>query len=49
MVLEDIKKTMMMIIIKPRLYEWNVMLISLKNVTNIFSRTMAEVFKDWNN
>jgi hypothetical protein len=43
MALDDIKK--ITIITKLGLYEWNVMPFSLKNATNIFSRTMANIFK----
>ncbi len=45
MSLNDIKKTV--IIMKSSLYDWNVMLFGLKNVTGTFSKTMVEVFKDW--
>jgi hypothetical protein len=31
------------------LFKWNVMPFGLKNATNIFSRTMAEVFKGLTN
>ncbi len=44
---KDMKKTI--ILTKLGFYEWNVMPFGLKNATNIFSRTMAKVFKDWNN
>jgi hypothetical protein len=42
---DDIKK--IAIITKYGLYDWNVMLFGLKNVTGMFSKTMVEVFKDW--
>jgi len=41
---EDVGK--IALITKSRLYEWNVMPFDLKNVTNTFTQTMAEVFKD---
>jgi len=41
---EDVKKTAL--ITKTGLYDWTVMPFRLKNATNTFSRTMAEVFKD---
>jgi hypothetical protein len=44
---EDMKKKAL--IINTRLYEWMVMLFGLKNVTNIFTRTMLEVFKELGN
>jgi hypothetical protein len=44
---DDVKKTA--IITKSGLYDWNVMPFGLKNATGTFSRTMAEVFKDWTN
>jgi hypothetical protein len=44
---ENMRKTI--IITKSGFYEWNVMPFGLKNATNIFSRMMAEVFKDWKN
>jgi hypothetical protein len=44
---KNIKK--ITIITKLRFYEWNVMPFKLKNTINTFSRTMAKVFKDWNN
>ncbi len=47
MAFEDIKK--IATITKLWLYECNVMPFGLKNVIGIFSWTMAEVFKDWNN
>jgi beta-glucosidase/6-phospho-beta-glucosidase/beta-galactosidase len=47
MLLDDIKKTV--IITKSGLYHWNVMPFELKNVIGMFSKTMAEVFKDWTN
>jgi hypothetical protein len=47
MAFEDIKKTTF--ITKLGLYEWGVMPFGLKNAINIFSQTMAEVFKDWRN
>jgi hypothetical protein len=47
MSLDDVKKTT--IITKSGLYDWNVMLFRMKNATRMFSKTMAEVFKDWTN
>lgn len=44
---KDVRKTIM--IIKSRMFEWNVMPFGLKNVTSIFFCTMAEVFKGWTN
>jgi hypothetical protein len=41
---EDVGK--IALITKSRLYEWNVMPFGLKNATNTFTQTMAEVFKD---
>jgi hypothetical protein len=41
---EDMKK--MALITKTGLYDWIVMPFGLKNVTNTFTRTMSEVFKD---
>jgi hypothetical protein len=43
MVDEDVHK--IIIITKTRFFEWNVMPFTLKNGTNTFFRTMAEVFK----
>jgi len=47
MALDDVKKKT--IITKSSLYEWNVMSFGLKNTTSMFSRTMVDVFKKWNN
>jgi len=47
MSLDDVKKTT--IITKSGLYDWNVIPFGLKNATRTFSKTMAEVFKDWTN
>jgi len=44
---EDVKKTAM--ITKSGLYEWNVMPFGLKNAISTFSRTMADIFKEWTN
>jgi hypothetical protein len=44
---DDVKKTI--VITKSRLYEWNVMPLGLKNATSTFSRTMANIFKEWTN
>jgi len=44
MVPKDMKKTTL--ITKTRLYDWTVMPFGLKNATNIFTKTMLEVFKD---
>jgi hypothetical protein len=41
---KDMKKTTL--ITKTRLYDWTVMPFGLKNATNIFTKTMLEVFKD---
>jgi hypothetical protein len=41
---EDMKK--IALIIKTRLYEWTVMMFGHKNVTNTFTMTMLEVFKE---
>jgi putative transposase len=47
MALDDVKKTT--VITKLGLYEWNVMPFKLKNATSTFSRTMADIFKEWTN
>jgi hypothetical protein len=47
MTMDDIKKTT--VITKLGIYELNIMPFGLKNATNAFSRTMAKVFKHWNN
>jgi len=44
---DEVKKTT--IITKSDLYDLNVMLFGLNNAIRPFSRTMAEVFKDWTN
>jgi hypothetical protein len=44
---DNVKKITM--ITKSGLYEWNVMPFGLKNTTNTFSRTMADIFKEWTN
>ncbi len=44
---DDVKK--IAIITKLGLYEWNVMPFRLKNTTNTFSRTMADIFQKWTN
>jgi hypothetical protein len=44
---DDVKKTA--IITKAGLYDWNVIPFRLKNATRTFSKTMAEVLKDWTN
>jgi len=31
------------------MYDWSVMPFGLKNAINIFSQTMAKIFKDWKN
>jgi hypothetical protein len=41
---EDMGKTAL--ITKSGLYDWNVMPFGLKNATNTFTWTMAEIFKD---
>ncbi len=38
---------MIVVVIKTRLFEWNVMPFKLKNATNTFSMPMAKVFKKW--
>jgi hypothetical protein len=43
----DIKKTT--IITRFGLYDWNVMPFGLNNAIKTFSKTIAEVFKDWTN
>jgi hypothetical protein len=43
----DVNKIVM--ITKLGLYEWNVMPFGLKNATNTFSQTMADIFKEWTN
>jgi hypothetical protein len=43
MALNDVKKKT--VITKSGLYEWNVIPFGLKNATNMFSHTMADVFK----
>jgi len=45
MSLNDVKK--IVVITKSDFYDWTVMPFGLKNATRTFSRTMAEVFKDW--
>ncbi len=45
MALDDVKK--IVVITKSRLFEWNVMLFNLKNATNTFLWTMANIFKDY--
>jgi hypothetical protein len=45
MAFDDVKKTTM--ITKSSLYEWNMMPFELKNATNTFSHTMANIFKEW--
>jgi hypothetical protein len=44
---KDVKKTT--VITKSALYEWNVMPFGLKNAISTFSRTMADIFKEWTN
>jgi putative transposase len=47
MVPDDVKKTT--IITKSGLHEWNIMPLGLKNTISTFSRTMADIFKEWTN
>ncbi len=47
MALDDVKKTVM--VTKSSLYERNVMPFRLKNATSTFSRSMADIFKEWIN
>ncbi len=47
MVPNDVKKTT--IITKSGLHEWNIMPFGLKNTISTFSRTMADIFKEWTN
>ncbi len=47
MSLDDVKK--IAIITNSNIYDWNVMPFGLKNATGTFSKTMAEIFKDWTN
>jgi hypothetical protein len=47
MSLDDVKK--IAIIMKSSFYDLIVMPFRLKNATRTFSRTKAEVFKDWTN
>jgi hypothetical protein len=44
---DDVKKTV--IVTKFGFYDWTMMPFGLKNAIGTFSRTMAEVFKDWTN
>ncbi len=44
---DDVKKTV--IVTKSGFYDWTMMPFGLKNAIGTFSRTMAEVFKDWTN
>jgi hypothetical protein len=43
----EVKKTS--VITKFGLYDWIVMPFGLKNATGTFSKTIAEIFKDWTN
>jgi hypothetical protein len=47
MALDDVKK--IVVITKLGLYEWKVISFGLKNTTSTFSRTMANIFKEWTN
>jgi hypothetical protein len=47
MVPNDVKKKTL--ITKSGLNEWNIMPFGLKNATSTFSRTMANIFKEWTN
>jgi hypothetical protein len=38
---------MIVVVIKTRFFEWNVMPFRLKNATNTFSKPMAKVFMKW--
>jgi hypothetical protein len=38
---------MIVVVIKTRFFEWNVMPFKLKNATNTFSKPMAKVFMKW--